>query len=153
MPREFIRVKWVVDTTKLKKKLSKLEAGFDAASTKSLNKLGELGKTYAKSIAPRDTGVIVRNIHFRTVDGKRVTVFANDPFSVGSNGKKSIPYPGQRPRKKKFNLVRWMHMSPSAEHHIKTGDEKFMYSTFDYLRRLAPGIVESDFNQVILRSK
>jgi hypothetical protein len=150
MPREYIRVRWQVDTTRLQKRLRRLEGNFGDASTKALNLLGDIGKTYAKSIAPRDTGTVVRNIHFRTINGQRTVIFANDPFGGGSNSKQPVRYPGRGARR--FQLVRWMHTSGKAASHIKTGDEKFMYSTFDYVRRRAPGIVESEFNKVIVKN-
>jgi len=133
----------------MKRKLTRLEAGFSAASPRVLNMIGELGKTYAKSIVPRDSGVLVRNIHFRTLGGGKTVIFANDPFGGGSNSKGPVRYPGRGARS--FDLVRWLHMSGARG--VVSGDPKFMYSTFDYVRRVAPGIVESEFNKVVVRNK
>lgn len=148
MPRQYIDVRWEVDITKLQARLKRLESNFTEASTKSLNLLGDMGKTYAKAIAPRDTGTIVRNIHFRTVGGDKTIIFANNPFGEGSNSKPPVRYPGRGARK--FDLVRWMHNHPA---YFKTGEGDFMYKTFDYVRQKAPGIVESEFNRVIVRNK
>lgn len=144
----FIQIRYTVDDRNLKRKMARLDKGFKKAMAKSTSALGAKAKEYAKQRAPRDTGTVIRNIHYRTLDGgNRFVLSANNPFGGGSNGKQPVRYPGRGARN--FNLIRWMHTSAGAQSHIRTGDPKFMFATGEYLRRIAPGYVATEISDVV----
>lgn len=113
------------------------------ASTKEL---AQLGKQYAISIAPMDTGRLVSLIKVLKNDGDGFySVRAVDPIPGAPSS-----YHGSS-RIANFRLVRWMHTSPNARYHIKSGSRTFMYDTRDYLRRIKKAKVTGRFKNINLR--
>ena len=150
MAQNYIRLKWSVDTKRLDRKMTKLILGFKDAGAFSLKEIGELGKTKARLLAPKLSGRTFQGITLMKNDGREVRIVAKNP--TASDGHKRGNGSTRYFTRGKFNLVKWMHTSPRAVYHIKTGDHLFMYSTADYLRRVAPQIVESEFNKIIVRN-
>jgi len=146
----YTRVKWVVDTRKLNLRLGKLAAGFKDAGELSLKTVGEMGKARARLLAPKYSGKTFQGISLFGPQGGEFKIVAKNPTASDgwSRGAGSAPY---RTRGK-FNLVKWMHESPSAAAHIKTGDHQFMYTTADYLRGLAPKVVRAEFNKIVAKN-
>lgn len=129
-----------VDVTKAAKKLYRLEKKFNEVGRLAITEIGEAGRDYARSISPYYSGRTFRNIKFRRKESDtQVVIVAQNPTASD----------GHRRTIKNFNLVRWMHQSPLAKDHIKSGNPRFMYATRDYLRRYAPTRVTARFNKVI----
>lgn len=127
--------------------LKKLKAGADLTS----NELAILGKRYAQSIAPYDTGRTAQHIAIYT-KGNTKQIKAKNPTRgkqhrwAGKSGYKGVDnYPN-------FNLVRWMHTSPRAKSHFKKGGQpRFMYKTRDYLNSIKKGVAKGRFKNINLR--
>lgn len=139
------RVTVTVNKQKAERKLAAAVKGFKDEGNLALSEIGEAGKQYARSIAPYDTGKVFQNIIKRVSKTEmNASVVARNPINQ---------YPGE-PRKRniaKFNLVRWMHTSPKATSHIRSGDPRFMYTTRAYLSGIAPGKVTGRYRRVIAR--
>ena len=104
-----------------------------------------LGRNYARSIAPKGetgkTASLIKVFRGQGGDGPKARIVAQNP-TADDGHKRNI---------QNFNLVRWMHTSPRAKAHIKTGDELFMYSTRDLLNEKKKGIAKGRFNNINLR--
>lgn len=123
-----------VDAKKAKRKMLLLQAKLREQGKLSVQELGELGKSYARSKAPYWSGKTFRNIILRKVDGNEVIIQARNSTAQRADG---------------FNLPRWMHTSPKARNHIKSGDPQFMYRTSSYLKKVGPQRVQGRFNKVV----
>lgn len=112
------------------KKLKRASKKIDSGAQEAVNEIGELGKNYARSIAPYRTGQVYRNIKLFKGKAYEVKIQALNPIRS---------YPGEPHQRNiaNFNLVRWMHTSPKARGHIKSGDPIFMTTTARYLRAKA----------------
>jgi hypothetical protein len=109
----------------------------------SVQELGELGKQYARARAPYYSGATFRNIVLMRGKGKyEARILAKNPTANDGHSRRIA----------NFNLVRWMHQSPKAEHHIKSGDRQFMYSTRRYLSATGKARVTGSFKSVILKT-
>jgi hypothetical protein len=140
-------VKVTVNARKALAKLRRLEAKISEKGTITLNEIGQLGKAKAASLVPRDSGVLARNLHFRTTKGQSVSIFVTDPFGNAIEGVPPVRYPGRGVRN--FQLVRWMHSSAKAQAVIRSGDPHFMFTTRDYLTREAPTRVRAAMSKVV----
>lgn len=137
-------VKMSMDKRGAMRKVFELEAETLNRARKSAQKLGELGKFYARSIAPYDSGKTFQNIVLLRGNTKvSMTILARNPTKND----------GHRRRIKQFNLVRWMHDSPNAQQHIHSGDRQFMYTTADYLRGIARSTTQGEFNKLIINKR
>ena len=105
---------------------------------RGLEEMAEIGKQTAKLFAPINTGRVYRYIVIEKDKGnKGIKIRAKNPTASGD-----YPYSRFR-RKKRFNLVRWMHQTGGRHRsfnplnrgnpHIKNGDPRFMYTTRDFL--------------------
>lgn len=129
-----------VDLTRASKKVYRLEKRLKEEAALSVKELGELGKFYARSIAPYYSGKTFRNIILqRGKEGTQAVIMAKNPTAND----------GHVRRIANFNLVRWMHQSPRAMRHIQSGDPHFMYRTRDYLRKQVPTRVTARFNKIV----
>lgn len=139
MARNLIRLD--IDVSKASRKLFSLERKMQTAANAGIKEVGELGKFYAHSIAPYYSGATFRNITLRRGDDESESViFARNPVA-GDGHKRNI---------KNFNLIRWMHTSPRARGHIRSGEPQFMYKTRDYLAKQAPLRMQTRFNKIIV---
>lgn len=113
-----------VDTTRAVARFQKMEAALITEGEVTTRRLAELGKAFAASIAPRDTGATVHGIVRKQKDKTEWQIVAQNMH----------PHPSKLGT---FNLPYWMHNSSQAKHHIKSGDPHFMFTTRDYLEGLA----------------
>jgi hypothetical protein len=101
--------------------------------------LARLGRNFAKDIAPKYTGKTISLIKVKTKklnNGATAQIQAQNSTAGRADG---------------FNLVRWMHTSPRAAKHIKTGDEKFMFTTRNYLNSIKKSVATGQFKNINLR--
>lgn len=139
MARNLVRLD--IDVSKASKKLFRLERKMRTEGVAGAQEIGELGKFYARSIAPYYSGATFRNITLRRGDDESESViFARNPVA-GDGHRRNI---------KNFNLIRWMHTSPRAKSHIRSGEPQFMYKTRDYLAKQAPLRMKTRFNKIIV---
>jgi hypothetical protein len=137
MPRNVVQ--WDIDFSKAYRKLTYLDKKLSEEGKISVQELGQMGKSYARSIAPYYSGKTFRNIVLHKGNNTEVLIQAKNP----------VANDGHQRQIKNFNLVRWMHQSPLAAGHITSGDRKFMYKTGVYLRNVGPGRVTTRFNKVV----
>jgi hypothetical protein len=118
------------------RKLARVRMQVWKARDATVETLGNLGKNYAKSIAPYYTGKTANMIFkttIQTINGKECHIVA----------------PNSTPdRKDNFNLVRWMHLSPRAKYHIHSGDPRFMFSTGNYLNTIKKRVIWYEFDKI-----
>lgn len=126
------------------RKLNQARMGLFRASEATIENLTQLGKARAKSRAPFFSGKTARMI--RAI--KRKTATGHESIIISPNSVKSD---GHTRRHSDFNLPRWMHTSPKARRHIKSGDRRYMYSTAAYLNRIKNKVAKGHFNKTILR--
>jgi len=113
-----------VDVSRAVDKFKRMEQKLISEGDVTTRKLADLGKAFAASIAPRDTGKTVQGIVRRKGKAVEWQIVAQNMHPHAS-------------RLGNFNLPYWMHNSPNAKDHIKSGDPKFMFTTRDYLEGLA----------------
>lgn len=128
------------DTSGAEKKFLALERDILKGADESLETVGDAGKQFARSKAPYLSGQTFRKIKLLRGDGMEVKIVATN-----------ILHDGHKRKFARFDLTRWMHQSPRARSHIKSGDPKFMYATAAYLRRLAPVTVQKRYNRLLLK--
>lgn len=124
-----------LDTSGLDKKMTRITNKLNKAGTETTTDLGERGKWYAKTIAPKYTGKTADFIIARH-GKKQSTVIARNPTAGRSDG---------------FALVRWMHESPRAQSHIRTGEPTFMFIMRDYLNEIKQNVAKGNFNKINIR--
>ncbi len=136
-----------VNTTGFRKKMRQLEKEVRSRSVATVEDLKDLGKNYARSIAPYETGFTVRSIEGRveeTAKGPRSFVFI----------KKSMKYrPNDgvhRGGTNSFDLVRWMHI-PKNKGHFRSGEPQFMFKTKDYLQDKKGVVARGNFSKLNIR--
>lgn len=121
----------VVITPMFDRKINGFRQRVNSSSRNTLLELGEEGKQYARSIAPRKQGLLIRNIILRKSNSNEVIIVSQNPM---------LSYPGE-PRKHgkfgpgKFNLPRWAAESQRALSHFKTGKARYMALTAVYLKK------------------
>lgn len=142
MARNVIQLQ--ADISRAKKRFRILAEKFEREGQLSVRELADMGKQYARQIAPYYSGATVR--HIKLFRGK--TRF--ESYVQAQNPTRSD---GHRRRISNFNLVRWMHQSPKAQSHIYSGDPQFMFTTRQYLSERAPGMVRGRFNKVITSTR
>jgi hypothetical protein len=130
-------IKLTIDYSRAIRKIGHLTQDVKDTSNKALNDVGEDGKRYAKSIAPRWSGQTISKIKLLKSKGFEVQINATNILSDGHARKLS-----------RFDLTRWMHTSSRAAKHIKSGDHKFLDSTAEYLRGAAPRLVRVSFDKM-----
>jgi hypothetical protein len=132
----------------VQRRLSRLQKKFEEEGSLTVNEVGELGKSYAQSIAPRDTGIMVSMIKWFRPQGDQPNGVIRALNPINS-------YPGEPKRRNiaDFNLVRWAHTSPNANRHFRTGDRQFMYRTTSYLRQRAPNIARGRFDKAVIQTR
>lgn len=127
-----------VDASKALKKLNRLRHKFIREGKLSVQDAGELGKQRARLEAPYYSGKTFRLIKLMKGSSE------NEAIIMAQN-----PTPNKTWGGGKFNLVRWMHESPKADDHIKSGNPRFMDAAYDYLRKVAPNTVRQRFDKII----
>lgn len=127
------------------RKLARIEKALYDAGLKTLDQLGSIGLNYAKGKAPHDSGKTakaIRRINSGTAKSPEITIISPNMY----------PHESKSPKVKgTFNLPRWMHTSPNAKEHIKTGDRRYMYRTAEYLRRIASKTAKGHFNKIKIK--
>lgn len=110
-----------LDVSRAVDKFKRMEKKLISEGDVTVRKLADLGKAFAASIAPRDTGATVHGIVRRKGKAVEWQIIAQNmhphKFKLGD-----------------FNLPYYMHTSGKKIWH---GDEKFMFTTRDYLEGLA----------------
>jgi hypothetical protein len=117
----------------LDRKLNGFRQRVQSVSRETLIELGEDGKQYARSIAPKrpGSGLLVRNIILRKSNSEQVAIVSQNPMNsyVGEPRKHGKFGPG------KFNLPQWAAESPEALTHFNTGKARYMALTALYLKK------------------
>lgn len=105
------------------KGLGKVERSILLELSRRAKILARSGVSYMKAIAPRDSGKTINTISMRRkgLVSYRIRV---PNIRRGSSTRMD------------FRLVGWMHTSPRARRHIKTGKPNFVYRTIRILKRL-----------------
>lgn len=110
-------------------------------SENTVDDLLQMGMRYAKARAPYYTGKTAKLIRTRRVsseDGASGVIISPNPT------------PEKRFNGEVFDLVRWMHTSPQAKYHIKSGHRQYMYLTADYLRQKGASVVNNNFKKIFI---
>ncbi len=142
--------KTTINARKAIRKLQRYEQAIIEKGTATVSDLGLLGKNFAKNIVPYDTGFTYKSIRKKTI--RRVepeSKIFNEP-SIRPN---DVVHRG-KPRQGgivNFNLVRWMHTSPKARSHIKSGDPQFMYTTREYLNGIKGDVARGRFKTINIK--
>ena len=100
----------------------------------AIDKMAKAGLKKAQSIVPVYTGDTFRAIKIVPRRDRN-----GDPYSAIEAV--NILDDGHVRSIANFDLVRWMHESPKAKKHIKTGEPKFMDKTATYLRSNKKSII------------
>ena len=137
------------------KKLKLAEKKIFSQSERTAKEIADLGKYYAKSIAPTNSGYLLRLI--KTLKGNKDFEYT----IVSQNPKSNRLWPGSG-KYKDFNLVQWMHQTggvfktdnpfgKAGTKHIKSGDPKYMYTTLRYLKAVADIKARKYFKRIKIR--
>lgn len=155
-----INLKADVQAREIFRKLTKLKVEVLERGYKTVNKTTDLGKQYARSIAPYNSGrtanFIIKRLK-KLPEGTVGTIQAQNPTRGGSHRLLGLGRYGGN-----FNLVRWMHetggvfQSPNPLQgnrpvHIKSGDPQFMYTTARYLQGRKVDIARKEFKNINIR--
>lgn len=133
-----------INTKRAERRLRNLEREIRQKSDATVNELGRLGKDKAKSIVPYYSGNTFKSIRRRTTRGSQgaeARIFI-EPYILDDGHVRNIA---------NFSLVRWMHTSPRAVGHIKSGDRLFMYTTRNYLNEIKTGVAQGKFKNINIR--
>lgn len=136
---------------KAARKLALLEKKLDEQGKLSAQEVREMGKSFARTQAPHNSGRLISLIQLPKTTGSEAVI-------VSKNPKGNRIYP--EGKVKNFNLVRWMHKTggkfqsdnpfgKAGTQHIKTGDPRYMYSTRDYLIMKGVPRVRAQYNKVV----
>jgi len=128
------------DIRKAEKKLKEAKQFYTKKGEDSVNILARMGQAYAKSIVPRDTGKtanLIKVFSGTDSEGPYAKIIAQNPTAND----------GHFRQMKNFNLVRWMHTSPKAASHIRTGDERFMFTMAERMQIESKRVVRQLFNE------
>ena len=139
-----------VTTERAERKLNKALRLIEEDGNATVKDLAEIGKRFAQLIAPRDTGRVasfIRIINLRGKEGIKSRIQAQNPTR---NPPASYRRGGGAYPNGKFNLTRWMHTSPRAVAHIKSGDPKFMFTTRDMLNGMKKNVATGRFKNINL---
>lgn len=121
----------------LRKKEARIRKELDRAGAQTATDLAIKGKWYAKSIAPKWSGKTSDYIIMRSSPAtKSATIIAKNSTANRKDG---------------FNLVRWLHESPSAQGHLRKGTAKFMFAMRDYLNDIKGNVAKGEFNKIKIR--
>ena len=112
-----------VDKASFKKAINDRQKALLLALNKRLKKLTRQGLKIIRAIAPKDSGRTVRSIGIKRNGFISRTIQVPNPRRGSST-------------KMDFRLVGWMHTSPKARGHIKSGRHDFVYRTIKHLRKL-----------------
>lgn len=140
---------------KADRKLMRAEKQIFSQSERTAQDIAKLGKLYARSIAPRDSGYLIRLI--KLMKGKDKLSY--EVVSQNPKGNRLWPNTGRYPD---FNLVQWMHQTGgvfktnnpfgrAGTKHIRTGDPRYMYTTLRYLKSIAGVKARKDFSKIKIR--
>ena len=111
-------IKLKYNDTPLKKRLRSWDRKLSQFTTSELLKLAIAGRSYAISLAPEDTGATINNtLAYMGADKKSASITAFNTVNRGDG----------------FSLPVWMHTSPNALRHIRSGDPRFMFKTQKWL--------------------
>ena len=127
-------------------KAERIEQETQRRGNQAIQKLGDMGKSFAKSIVYYDTGFTYKSIKKKTskaASGDYVRIYI-DPEERPIDGihRRSA---GQYPN---FSLVRWSHTSPQAGDRRWSGDRMFMFTTREYLEDRKARVAEGSFNNI-----
>lgn len=129
-----------VDTRRAVRKLNRVEGEVKRLSLEVVQELSVKGKDYAKQISPYQTG--------RTRSLIRADVYPRKWGAEGIVSATNILKDGHSRNIPNFDLVRWMHESPKALDHIRSGDPLFIYSAREYIRRISLDVAKGKFTKV-----
>lgn len=149
-----MRTVYYVDAHRAEQKLKLLRSKIKQGATLATKEIGELGKNYAKTIAPVRTGALISNIRLEKVNGPSATIVSRNPTYVGYRDSS-----GKLRNSRKFNLPQWLHVTKGlwrsgrlagiqANFHGKS--PTYMYRTQEYLKRVAGAKARATFNKVII---
>jgi hypothetical protein len=136
-------VRVYVNVVKAQAKLKRLRAQIKQGANLSVKEIGELGKNYARSIAPVRSGALISNIRLEKINGHTATIVSRNP-SYG--------------RKRDFNLPKWLHVTKGLwrsgplrgiQARFNGKSPTYMYRTTEYLKRVAGAKAKSAFNKVM----
>lgn len=138
--------KFYVNAHRAELKLKRLREQIKQGANLSVKEIGELGKNYARSIAPvGETGRLVSNIILQTNNGPRAVIVSRNPTYRG--------------HKRNFNLPKWLHTTKGL---WRTGrlagiqatfggkSPTYMYRTQEYLKRVAGAKAKSAFKKSMM---
>lgn len=105
--------------------LKRIDSRINSGAGATVRDSVQAGRDFAKAIAPKDTGALIRAIHFGTEGSgpSRIGWVESSQPDHPVKGK-SVPY----------NV--YMHLNPTQ--HNYGGDPQFMYTTYDFLKKLFP---------------
>jgi len=147
---EFLKVDVKID--KALAKFNRLKNLIIKEGNASVKQLADLGKWRAKAIAPHWTGRTADFIRVINTQGKGGITAQIKAFNPTKGDAHTWNPTGKANRRiANFNLVRWMHTSPRARSWIKSGDEKFMFTTRDYLNKIKKNVATGRFRNINLR--
>lgn len=124
-----------LDYRRLNKKKARIKKAAVKAGNDTVNDLVKLGVHKAKSIAPQFTGRTARLIKGVYTKGQ------------GNQTQGRVITPN-RIQNRNFNLPYWMHTSPRAQGHIKSGNRQYMYETTRYLNQIKTRIAKGHGNRI-----
>jgi hypothetical protein len=132
-------------------RLAKAEKKIIKQGYTSTQDLVTVGKEFARATVPKGkTGWLYNSIKGRTTvnnAGPKGEIYLS-PVILPNDGVHRKKYTGQNWKYVRFNLARWMHTSPRAKSHFRSGDAQFMYSTRDYLKGAGVKRVRKDFEKL-----
>jgi hypothetical protein len=138
-------VKVYVNSVKAQQKLKLLRSQITQGSKLAVKDIGELGKAYARSIAPVRSGALISNIRLEKVNKSTSTIASRNP-TYG--------------RKRNFNLPKWLHVTKGLwrsgrlagiQANFNGKSPTYMYRTQEYLKRVAGAKARAAFNKVIIK--
>jgi hypothetical protein len=132
-------------------RLRKFEKAAERAGKTTVKDLINIGKAKAQQLVPKGpTGWLYKSIQGKELGGPK-------PVGMIYLTPKIVPVDGVHRWSKgnypNFNLSRWMHTSPRAISHIKSGDPHFMYSTKAYLEGRKMTVAAGNYNRIITNNK
>jgi hypothetical protein len=129
-----------VNTKKARIKLQNTERKSDVMARRAVETLKNIGKDYAKMLAPKRTGKMagmIRGIVSKKANGWQALILSPNPTKSD----------GHIRNIQNFNLARWAAESPRAVDHFKTGKARYMQLTSDYLNKIKKQVARGHFKK------
>jgi len=140
-----------VYTQRAQARLVKFQKQIEKAGQQTVQDLVNIGKEQARVLVPKGkTGWLYKSIRGKVLGGPnpRGQIFL-DPKILPVDGVHRYSE-GKYPQ---FNLSRWMHTSPRAQHHFRSGDSQFMYTTGRILNERKKKIAEGNYNKLTINNR